>query len=53
MWLVIAGAVATLDIRKKIVNGVPINVNVKKESVLILQVSTLEMLGQEASLSAS
>ena len=32
LWLVIARVVATLDIKKKVVNGVPVEVNAKEKN---------------------
>ena len=32
LWLVVARVVATFDIKKKVVNGVPIEVNVKEKN---------------------
>jgi len=32
LWLVIASVVATFDIKRKVVNGVPVEVNVKEKN---------------------
>ena len=32
LWLVIARVVATFDIKKKVVNGVPVEMNVKEKN---------------------